>query len=196
MEVKTEKTGINNSILKIYVDDNLWKTVKSIYFEKKINSLSKAPDFKKKFIALEKKKILNISLNLLSKRNYLKREWFTKMRDKLFTQSLLEEVFETSLARYFNEEEEVKRRIASYLIRGKGKIWIQQKMRNDISLTSDQFGSMLSTYCSEQEQIEKIKSLEQSRALLEKKGREKTIAFFLRRGFSFHLIQKALLISH
>jgi SOS response regulatory protein OraA/RecX len=192
MEVKTEETGINNSQLKIYIDNELWKTVRSLYFLKKMPVLVKSPDFKKKFEKLEKKKIINISLMLLSKRSYLKREWFSKMKLKLFTPKLLEEVFDDHLSPYFSEDEEVKRRIESYVRQGKGKRWIQQKMSPHLTMDQSQFQTCLQELCTAEGEVEKIREMESIRQLVHKKGRDKAIAFFLRRGFSFSSVKQAL----
>ena len=192
MEVKTEKIGIKNSQLKIYIDNQHWKTVRALYFERKIPKIIKSTDFKKKFNELERKKILHISLMLLSKRSYLKQEWFSKMKLKLFSPSLLEEVFEQHLKCYFDEDEEVMRRIEGYLRQGKGKRWILQKMSPFVSLSKSQFDSYLTQFCSTQDQIKQIQSIEQTRNLIQKKGRQKVIQFFLRRGFSYSDILTAL----
>ena len=193
MEVKTVETGINNSQLKIYIDNELWKTVRSLYFLKKMPTLVKSPDFKEKFEKLEKKKIINISLMLLSKRSYLKREWFAKMKLKLFTPKLLEEVFDDHLSCYFGEDEEVKRRVESYVRQGKGKRWIQQKMSPHLTMSQSQFQSCLQELCTAEGEIEKIREMESIRQLVNKKGRDKAIAFFLRRGFSYNSIRNAIL---
>ncbi len=193
MEVKYEKIDTNGSKLNIYIDGELWRCVKTSYFEKKMGSLSKSKNFKKEFETLEKKKILSVSLYLLSRRNYLKNEWLTKMKNKLFSYHLLDEMFKEHLTPYFDEEKEVKRRIEEYLSAGKGKRWIQMKMQTDLCLKKGDFESLLYELCSEEAEIEKIRSIEKSRNLLTIKGREKAIAFFLRRGFSYHFIQKAFL---
>jgi len=193
MEVKYEKTDGFNSKLTIYIDGELWRSVKASYFERKMGALLKKNDFKKEFELLEKKKILSVSLYLLSRKNYLKNEWVSKMQEKLFSQPLLDEVFTQYLLPYFDEEREVKRRIEEYLRAGKGKKWISIKMHGELSLTKGVFESFLNELCSGEAEIEKIKAIEQSRNLLNVKGKEKTIAFFLRRGFSYQVIQKAIL---
>lgn len=193
MEVKYEKVDTNISKLNIYIDGELWRCVKASYFEKKIGALLKGENFKNEFDKLEKKKIISVSLYLLSRKNYLKSEWFSKMKDKLFTYQLLDQVFNEHLTPYFDEEREVKRRIEGYLAAGKGKKWIQMKMHGDLFLEKGVFESFLYELCSQEAEIEKIRAIEQSRNLINSKGKEKTIAFFLRRGFSYNFIKKAFL---
>lgn len=192
MEVKFTKTGLNNCKTNIYIDDLLWKTVKTSYYEKRLPTLIKSKNFKEKFAELERKKCINVSVYLLSKRSYLKKEWAAKMQEKLFPLSLIEAVYNDLLSPYFDEKEEVKRRIESYLSRGKGKIWIKQKIKPYLSLSEELFSSMLYDYCSDESVTKKIQSIESSRNLLAVKGRDKTIAFFMRRGFTYPLIVKAL----
>jgi SOS response regulatory protein OraA/RecX len=192
MEVKFERTGLGQCKINIYIDDFLWRTVKTSYYEKRLPELIKSGNFKEKFAELERKKCINVSVYLLSKRSYLKKEWISKMLDKLFPAFLLEAVYEEHLSPYFDEEEEVRRKIVSYLGRGKGKSWIKQKIKPHLSLSEDLFSSMLYEYCSDDAVIEKIVSIESTRNLINTKGRDKTIAFFMRRGFSYHLISKAL----
>jgi SOS response regulatory protein OraA/RecX len=192
MEVKFERTGLGHCKINIYIDDFLWRTVKTSYYEKRLPELIKSGNFKEKFAELERKKCINVSVYLLSKRSYLKKEWISKMLDKLFPAFLLEAVYEEHLSPYFDEEEEVRRKIVSYLGRGKGKSWIKQKIKPHLSLSEDLFSSMLYEYCSDDAVIEKIVSIESTRNLINTKGRDKTIAFFMRRGFSYHLISKAL----
>lgn len=195
MEVKIEKTGLNNSELIIYIDNNPWKRVKTLYYERKIKKILNDPNFKEKFIKLEVKKCLDISLWLLSKRSYLKKEWEQKMRDKLFPKKVAEEVFQKSLHPYFNEEEEIIRRITSYLNRGKGKTWIRQKLTPLTYLCQSHFQELLNDLCNEEEELLQVQKLLHSRNLLEKKGRDKSIQFLLRRGFSYSLISKALQVA-
>lgn len=192
MEVKYEKKGINLSEIAIYINNLPWRVVKTSYFEKKLPRLIKSGDFKKEFKSLEKKKIINVSVYLLSKRSYLKKEWFSKMKDKLFDQALLETVFQEHLSPYFNEGEELERRVNSYLARGKGKRYISQKLSPYLSISRSEFEELLHTLCPQGSLVEKIQSIESTRNLLNIKGREKTIAFFLRRGFSYDDINKAL----
>ena len=193
MEVKYEKIGVNSSKLNIYIDGELWRCVKSSYFERKMGSLLKKCDFKKEFELHEKKKILSVSLYLLSRKNYLKNEWLSKMKERLFSQSLLDEVFTQSLLPYFDEEGEVRRRVEGYVRAGKGKKWIQMKLHKDVNLTKGAFEILVDSLCLAEAEIEKIKAIERSRNLLHVKGKDKTITFFLRRGFSYYVIEKALL---
>lgn len=192
MEVKFEKKGLRPSKLNIYIDNFLWKVVKASYFERKLAKLAKEEGFKEKFLKLERKKCLEIAVYLLSKRGYLKKEWEKKMHDRFFPKELVEDIYQTYLTPYFDENEEVRRRMESYLAAGKGERWIKQKMKPHISLTDAEFNAFLYTTCSEDAVIEKIQRVESSRNLLATKGRDKTIAFFMRRGFSYHHIQQAL----
>ncbi|MCH9811814.1 hypothetical protein K0U07_03510 [bacterium] len=156
MEVKFEKKGISNSTIDVYVDDSFWKRVKASYFERKLPRLAKEDDFKEKFLKLERKKCLDIAVYLLSKRSYLKKEWEEKMQDKHFPKHLVEEVYSTYLTPYFDEKEEVMRRISGYLNAGKGVRWIKQKMLPHISLSSNEFATLLREILPSDQVIEKI----------------------------------------
>ena len=191
MEVKTQKSGTGLK-LNIYIDDVLWKTVKSSYFERRIPRLIKSGDFKDQFIKLEKKKALEIASILLEKRSYLKKEWVAKMELKLFSLPVIHEIFDEYLSPFFNEEEEVRLRLEVYYSKGKGVRWIEHKMRPHLSLSNTKFQSLIEEIFSKEKIIQNIRDIEEKRELIAKKGREKTIAFFLRRGFSYNDVATAL----
>lgn len=193
MEVKYSKSGINYSNLEIYIDNILWKVVKSSYFEKKMLLFINSGNFKNEFITFEKQKALEISLILLEKRSYFKKEWLKKMQSKLFDKCLLEEIYQEFLYPYFNEQEEIKRRLEIYYAKGKGIKWVKNKLIPEISLPIEYFNNVLHEVFSEENIINKIRNIEEKKAILKAKGREKTIAFFLRRGFKYNHIAKALL---
>ena len=179
MEVKYEINSINSLFLDVYVDEVLWKVVKSSYFIKKMPSLIKSINFKEEFLKLERKKALNVSLYLLSKRGYLKKEWEKKMQEKMFPSIILEEVYIDHLSSYFNEEEEVKRRLMDYYSRGKSLWWAKMKLSGDLYLNRKEFDRFCSEIFSEDRIVEKIRDIERRRLSLKLKGRDKTIAFFL-----------------
>ena len=129
MEVKCINREITPKIIDIYINNFLWKSVYSPYFSKLLISLVSEEGFKEKFIENERKKLVEVSLILLARRSYLKIEWEKKMMERMFEGKMIEEVYEKELKKFFfDEKQEVERRIEIYATRGKGRDWIEKKL--------------------------------------------------------------------
>lgn len=192
MEVKTVKRGYEDQFLDIYIDNVLYKTVKSKYYLRRLSRIAKDKSFKENFEKLEMKKCLDLSLYLLSKRGYLKKNFIQKMEEKLFPRQVIEKVYQEHLEKYFNEEEDLTRQVSSHIEMGKGRKWLINKYMPLISIEKAKFMDLLDSLLLESCSVTKIHSMITSRSLLEVKGKEKTIAFFLRRGFSYTEILQAI----
>ena len=192
MEVKCVKREIKPKVIDIYINNYLWKSVYGPYFSRLLVALIKEEGFKEKFVDKERKKLIEVSFSLLARRSYLIAEWKKKMIVKLFDKSLVDRVFEEDLSSYFDEEEEVKRRVEIYAARGKGRAWIEMKMSREISIDQRVFNDLLNEFCSNELSVEKIIEMINSKRVFQEKPRDKIVNFFLRRGYSYQDIKEAL----
>lgn len=179
------------SLLSIEIDGEFWRRVHPALFGKQPH-LPKAENlalFEEAFDALERKLANQYAIKCLARKQYLSHELKQKLSDLLVSEQTISHLLQQYREfGYINDPEWIQQFIKKQRIRGYGPQAIQSKLRQKgVSLAQIPQGDPI-------QQIQKILSAPkfQARNLSLPKEKQRTIAFLIRRGFSFSDILAAL----